>query len=93
MKKGSLINSFKYAFQGIYCNLKTERNLKIHFIASILVIILGFIFSISLYEWISIYASVKFVISIYFNARHKEHWELLQSGSCVLLMCDHLFFF
>lgn len=53
MKKGSLINSFKYAIEGIIANLKTERNLIIHFIITILVIVLGFIFSISKYEWIT----------------------------------------
>lgn len=53
MKKGSLVNSFKYAIEGIIANLKTERNLKIHFLASILVIILGFILKINLYEWIA----------------------------------------
>jgi len=52
MKKGSLINSFKYAIEGIIVNLKTERNLRIHFILTILVIILGFAFSISLFEWL-----------------------------------------
>ena len=39
------------------------------------------------------YARVKFVISIYFNARCKEHWVHLQSGSCVLLMCPFSFLF
>ena len=52
MKKGSLINSFKYAIEGIIANLKTERNLRIHFIVTTLVIILGIIFKINLYEWI-----------------------------------------
>lgn len=52
MKKGSLINSFKYAIEGIIANLKTERNLKIHFIVTILVIVLGVIFKINLYEWV-----------------------------------------
>lgn len=49
MKK--FINGFKYAFQGILDGLKSERNLKIHFIAMILVIIFGFIFKISKIEW------------------------------------------
>lgn len=49
MKK--FINGFKYAFEGIWAGLKSERNLKIHFIAMILVIIFGFIFKISKIEW------------------------------------------
>lgn len=52
MKKGSLINSFKYAIEGLLVNLKTERNLRIHFSVALLVIICGFIFSINLYEWL-----------------------------------------
>ena len=51
MKKGSLINSFKYAIEVIIANLKKERNLIIHFLATILVILFGFILKISLYEW------------------------------------------
>lgn len=64
MKKGSLINSFKYAIQGLIVNLKIERNLIIHFITSVLVIIFGFIFKISLYEWIACVFIFGLVISL-----------------------------
>lgn len=47
-----LINSFKYAGTGIITSLKKEKNMKIHFFAMILVIVLGIIFKISLTEWI-----------------------------------------
>lgn len=50
MKK--LINSFKYAICGIVTAMKRERNLKIHIIIMLLVIISGFIFNISTIEWI-----------------------------------------
>jgi len=49
MKK--LINSFKYAIEGIASSLKTERNLKIHITMMCLVIIAGMIFKISRIEW------------------------------------------
>lgn len=49
MKK--FLKGFKYAFEGILAGLKSERNLKIHFIFMILVIIFGFIFKISKIEW------------------------------------------
>lgn len=52
MKNKKLINSFKYAFQGIASALKTERNLKIHISVMILVIICGFIFKITKVEWL-----------------------------------------
>lgn len=50
MKK--LINSFKYAFNGIVISFKKERNLKIHYIIMFIVIIFGFIYHISNIEWL-----------------------------------------
>ena len=47
-----LINSFKYAFEGIASSFKSERNMKIHVIIMIIVIIWGIIFKISAIEWI-----------------------------------------
>ena len=46
------IRSFGYAGRGIRIVFGTEANMKIHFVISILIIISGFIFSISLTEWI-----------------------------------------
>ena len=51
MKKSKLINSFKYAIEGLFYSIKNERNLFIHFIIMILIISFGFIFKIKLYEW------------------------------------------
>ena len=50
-KKDPLYKSFKYAFEGIFAGIKKERNMKIHCIAAILVIISGIIFKISAIEW------------------------------------------
>ena len=50
MKK--LIKSFKYAIEGINTGIKQERNMKIHIIIMILVIIFGIILKISKIEWI-----------------------------------------
>lgn len=47
-----LINSFKYAFEGIFSSFKSERNMKIHIFIMCLVIIFGFLLKISLAEWI-----------------------------------------
>lgn len=44
--------SFKYAGAGILSALKRERNLKIHLLIMFLVIILGIIFQINVWEWI-----------------------------------------
>ena len=50
MKK--LINSFKYAIQGIFTSFKTEKNMKIHILIMLLVIIAGILLKISKLEWI-----------------------------------------
>ena len=47
-----IVNSFKYAIQGIKSAFKSERNMKIHVIIMILVIISGILLKISTFEWI-----------------------------------------
>lgn len=51
MKNNNIISSFKHAFEGIFSSIKTERNLIIHAIIMLLVIICGLIFKINKYEW------------------------------------------
>ena len=48
-----LVNSFKFAGVGIFTALKKEKNMKIHFLAMIVVIILGIVFKIEPMEWIA----------------------------------------
>ena len=52
MKSDSLLSSFKYAIEGIKKACKAERNLKVHTLAMILVVILGFILKIAVWEWV-----------------------------------------
>lgn len=52
MKSDGLISSFKYAIEGIKKAYKAERNLKIHVLAMIIVILLGFILKIAVWEWV-----------------------------------------
>ena len=65
MKKESkkIINSFKYAISGIKLAFIEERNMKIHFLAMALVIILGIILKISKLEWIICIILFSLVIS------------------------------
>ena len=51
MKKDPLYKSFGYAFQGIFNAIRTERNIKIHCAAAILVTIFGIWLQISKTEW------------------------------------------
>ena len=50
-KKDPLYKSFGYAFQGIYTCISKERNMKIHCCVSLLVVIAGIIFQLSVTEW------------------------------------------
>lgn len=47
-----LVNSFKYAGEGIISSFKSERNMKIHILIMVAVIIFGILLKISKIEWI-----------------------------------------
>ena len=49
-----LFKSFGYAFKGIYQMIITEQNAKVHTFAACCVVVAGFYFRISSFEWISI---------------------------------------
>ncbi len=51
MKNKNMISSFKYALEGLFYCLKNERNMKIHYVIMIIVIIMGLIYKISILEW------------------------------------------
>lgn len=52
VKTKKLINSFKYAGEGIVSSFKTERNMKIHIFIMLAVILLGVLLELSAIEWI-----------------------------------------
>jgi undecaprenol kinase len=56
------MKSFSYAFNGIFKVIKTERNVKIHLIASALVTCAGICFSITKTEWLVLILTMCFVI-------------------------------
>ena len=58
-----LINSFKYAIEGFISSFKTERNMKIHVLVMILVIVLGFYLKLNLTEWCIITIIIALVIT------------------------------
>lgn len=47
-----LSSSLKYAFDGLKYAYKNEQSMTVHIVVTILVIMFGFIFEISSYEWI-----------------------------------------
>ncbi|MEK7617034.1 MAG: diacylglycerol kinase family protein [Patescibacteria group bacterium] len=56
--------SFKYAFNGILYALKEEPNLKFHFLAGFLVILLSFFLNISKTDWMIVIILIGFVIAV-----------------------------
>ena len=58
------ILSFKYAGEGIWGALKTEPNLKFHFLAAFLVCILGLFFRITKIEWMVLLTTIGLIISL-----------------------------
>ena len=57
-----LINSFKYAIEGFISSFKTERNMKIHILAMILVIAAGVYLELTVMEWCIISFAISLVI-------------------------------
>lgn len=58
------LQSFRYAFNGLRYLLKEEHNSRIHFIATVFVVVLAIIFRINTYEWIAIIFSIGLVIAV-----------------------------
>lgn len=50
-KKNPLYKSFGYAFEGIFTGIKKERNMKIHCLAMLCVVVVGMVLRISITEW------------------------------------------
>lgn len=63
MAKNRII-SFKYALEGIWVALKDEPNLLIHLVITLLVILLGLYFNISLFEWLVLVLTFGLIISL-----------------------------
>jgi diacylglycerol kinase (ATP) len=54
--------SFFYAFRGIVITLKSERNFRIHIVAMVLAVALGFYLGLSPVEWGFIIFAIGFVL-------------------------------
>jgi diacylglycerol kinase len=58
----NFIKSFVVACRGFAVAVKEERNMKIHLIAALLVILLGFYFSVNQTEWLILLIMIGLVI-------------------------------
>ena len=63
-RKNSLRKSFSCASQGIIEALKTERNIQIHSIVTIVVILVGLFFSLNWMEWLFILVAIVGTITL-----------------------------
>ncbi len=59
-----IIHSFYFAFNGIKLCFKSERNFRVHCIATIIVVTLGILFNISNTEWVMILLCIAFVLCL-----------------------------
>ena len=57
-----IINSFKYAFSGVREAFQNEKNMKIHFLLMILVIVLGFVLNLSSIDWAILIITIGLVL-------------------------------
>lgn len=55
---------FKYAFRGLFLILSKERNFKIQLVLFTIVLILGFIFQITLHDWVILLLASAMVLSL-----------------------------
>ena len=63
-KSRNLIDSFKYAFEGLFFGLKTIKNIRIHLLFTVIVLIGGVFFKITKIEWLICLIFIGLVISL-----------------------------
>ncbi|MCD8021271.1 MAG: diacylglycerol kinase family protein [Clostridiales bacterium] len=63
-RKDPLYKSFSYALEGIFSCIKKERNIKIHLIFAVLVILAGIILGISITEWCICFTLFGLILSL-----------------------------
>ncbi len=63
-KEKPLLKTLSYGFNGIFYTFKKERNMVIHFLVMILVIISGLFFKISITEWLICFLLFALVLSL-----------------------------
>ena len=78
MKKGGFIKSFNYAVQGIVSVLKTENNMKFHYLSALLTIFLSLFVDLSKLEFVYLFISISFVVvSEMFNTAIERTIDLI----------------
>lgn len=58
------LRSFKYAYRGLSVLIREEHNTRIHLVVAAVVVIAGFVFKITAFEWIAVVFASGFVITL-----------------------------
>ncbi len=61
-RRNSLVESFNYAVEGIIHVLRTHRNMRIHFAAAVVVLVLALVLGVDRVELIALLLSISFVL-------------------------------
>ncbi len=76
-----LIKSFGYAFEGLLTAIKTERNIKIHLVATVFVVILGLYLGLSAVQWcLVVFAIGSVLVSELFNTSIERLSSIIAGG-------------
>ena len=62
-KNSSLIQSFRWAIEGIVATVRSERNMKIHLVIAVLVVIAGFVVKLNISAWTTIIICIAMVFA------------------------------
>jgi len=96
---------FNDAFNGIICSIKSQKNIKIHIAAAIVVIGCGFFFKVSTAEWAILILTIGLVIAAeifntaiewlcdFIEPNHHEKIGLIKdvAAGAVLVLCTAAF--
>lgn len=79
-RTSSMIESFYHAFSGILQGLKEQRNLRIHFVLSAVVVFLGVFLAVDMIGWLALTLSIGLVIGAELLNTAIEHVVDLTAG-------------
>lgn len=79
-KNRDLVASLEFALTGIKTAFQEERNMKKHVMTAILVVIAGFVFSVSITEWLFLLLSIFLVVAFEIMNSALENVVDLASG-------------
>lgn len=60
----SRLKSFKHSFAGLHTLIKEEHNSRVHLVAAIVVIVMGFVLKVTTVEWLVLALTIAFVIVV-----------------------------